>query len=476
MRSTTGTRLWWAWALAALVLLAIPAAALAATGISLSRSPAPPQAILLTGSQQLAYNVSYETSAQRIELAITDPMGLQRTPQIFDVKGAPNPIAGGTTFVPGSGAPVGRYRAQIDFFSTPSPDAGPEASANVAFDVADALGTLTIVKFDDLNGNGVRDPGEPGLPGWVFQLVNPQGNPAVVTTGPDGSITIPSVPAGVWQVTEVMEPGWVPVTPVSGPVTIPANSTGVFAAANARPAPICGVVFLDANRNGVLDPGEAGYGNATLTLAGGSGALPGQTVSGPAGDYCFDNLRPGTYAVSVTVPGGLVKTSPVSIPNIQLRSGVGSYNNNFGLAPPAPTPPVTSAGEPEPSPDVRIGKTAPATAEREGVFDYTIVVRNRSGFTARNVEVTDLVPVSLTLVAIPRGATIRNGVVTWSLGNLPARASRTLTMRVRVNPQFTGTITNTATVTATGMRPRRDTARTRVVGPEPVVQTGGVTG
>ncbi len=89
---------------------------------------------------------------------------------------------------------------------------------------------------------------------------------------------------------------------------------------------------------------------------------------------------------------------------------------------------------------------------------------------------TDLVPVELTLVAIPRGATIRNGVVTWPLGNLAPRASRTLSMRVRVNPQFTGTITNTATVTAVGMRPRRDTARTRVVGPEPVVQTGGVTG
>jgi uncharacterized repeat protein (TIGR01451 family) len=476
VRSTTGTRLWWAWALAILILTAVPASALAASGISFSRSPAPPQAILQSGTQQLAYTVSFTTTPSSLRLSIFNPGGTQIVAEPIAISGT-SPAQGELFFVPnnfslGGSAPIGRYRAQIDFFSRPTPDANPEATANVAFDVADALGTLTIVKFDDLNGNGVRDPGEPGLPGWVFQLVNPQGNPAVVTTGPDGSVTIPSVPAGEWQVTEVMEPGWVPITPVSGPVTIPANSTGVFAAANARPAPICGVVFLDVNRNGILDPGEAGYGNATLTLTGGNGALPGPVVSGPAGDYCFENLLPGTYAVAVTVPAGLVNTSPVSIPNIQLRSGVGSFNNNFGLA----SPPTTIQGEPEPSPDVRITKSGPATAEREGIYDYSIVVRNSSDFTARDVEVTDLVPVELTLVAIPRGATIRNGVVTWPLGNLAPRASRTLSMRVRVNPQFTGTITNTATVTAIGMRPRRDTARTRVVGPEPVVQTGGVTG
>jgi len=28
-------------------------------------------------------------------------------------------------------------------------------------------------KFDDLNANGVRDPGEPGLDGWTIQLIDP---------------------------------------------------------------------------------------------------------------------------------------------------------------------------------------------------------------------------------------------------------------------------------------------------------------
>ena len=110
------------------------------------------------------------------------------------------------------------------------------------------------------------------------------------------------------------------------------------------------------------------------------------------------------------------------------------------------------------------------------VFEYKITVRNRSSFAATNVEVTDLVPAQLTLVSIPDGATIRNGVVTWEVGTLAAGASRTLTMDVRVNANVTGDIVNTATVTADNLPPRRDTARTEVVGPAPVARTGGVTG
>ena len=49
-------------------------------------------------------------------------------------------------------------------------------------------------------------------------------------------------------------------------------------------------------------------------------------------------------------------------------------------------------------------------------------------------------------------------------------------MDVRVNANVTGDIVNTATVTADNLPPRRDTARTEVVGPRPVARTGGVTG
>ena len=266
-----------------------------------------------------------------------------------------------------------------------------------------------------------------------------------------------------------------PITPVSAQVTVPAGGVGQFVAGNVRPAPITGTVFIDTNRNGRLDAGEVGRSGVRLVL---TGTRPGgitvtqrETLSGADGTYSFPDLLPGSYAVSVAVPGGLTPTSPRQITAIPIRSGIGSPNNNFGLI--SGSGATTQGG---PTPDIGITKTAPANAAAGSVFEYKITVHNRSSFAATNVEVTDLVPAQLTLVSIPDGATIRNGVVTWRVGTLAAGASRTLTMDVRVNANVTGDIVNTATVTADNLPPRRDTARTEVVGPTPVARTGGVTG
>ena len=464
MRHPRAIRMRWALALAALIAGLLPAVA-GAQGITLTRTPAPPQAIVQAGTQAIDYTVTYGTIADSFRLSIFDPAGNLLLSEPTSILSQPSPLSGTRQFVPGSAAPLGRYRAQLDFFAFPNQ---LETSAFVAFDVADALGTITLVKFEDLNGNGQREVGEPGVPGWRFNLVNPQGNGTVVATGPDGTVTIPGVPAGAWVVTEVLEPGWIPITPVTGPVTIPANGEGVFAAANARPADVCGVVFIDANRNGVRDAGERGHAGARLTLEG--AALPATVATGADGAYCFRALPPGSYSVRLELPRGFANTTPLTIPAIQLRSGSASHGNDFGIA----VPGVAQQGGP--APDVRIGKGGPAWARRGQVFDYRIVVRNRSAFAARGVEVTDLVPVDLLLARIPAGATIRNGVVTWRIGTLPAGGRRALTMPVRVGPRARGLIANTATVTADGLPPRRATARTRVRGPEPVNRSGGVTG
>jgi uncharacterized repeat protein (TIGR01451 family) len=457
---------------ALLLVLCVPAIALGAVGITLTRAPAPPQAIQRgAGTEQLNFQITYETIAESWALRVTDPFGTSVLSESQNIGGQPSPITATRTYSPSAGAVIGRYRANVDFFSTPN---SLEANAGVVFDVADQLGTLSLVKYEDLNGNGTREANEPGVPGWVFRVTNPQGNASVVSTGPDGTIAIPGVPAGVWTVAEVVDPAWVAITPATGQVTVPAGGTGTFVAGNARPAPISGVVWIDTDGDGRIDAGEVGRPGTRLTLTGtrpgGITISPQTTLSGNDGSYVFPGLLPGTYAVSVAVPGGLRATTPRTISNIHITSGRGSPNNNFGLVGPG----VSAAGGP--TPDVRIGKSGPATARAGSVFTYTIVVRNRSNFTARNVEVTDLVPAKLTLVSIPKGAVIRNGVVTWRLGDLPAGARRTLFMRVRVNANATGTIVNTATVTADGLPARRDRARTRVLNPQPVARTGGVTG
>jgi uncharacterized repeat protein (TIGR01451 family) len=466
-----GPRRGWraAFTLALVALLALPALAWAA-GIQLDRSPVPPQAIQRgAGAEQSTFTISYQTIPDSWVLRFRDPLNVVAQAETSAVSPSQNPVTAQRSFAPTPTATVGRWRAEVDFNSS----AGLEATATAVFDVADQVGTLQLVKWEDTNGNGTRDAGEPGVPNWQFRLVNPQGNPSAAVTGADGTVTIPSVPAGTWTVTEVVDPDWAPITPVTGTVTVPANGTGVFQAGNVRPAPVSGVVYIDTNRNGIRDAGEIGRAGVRLDLTGtrpGGIAVTRTVISGADGSYTFAGLLPGTYAVSVAVPGGLTATSPRTISGIGVTSGTGSPNNNFGLN----APNGTIAGGP--APDVTIDKNGPASARAGSVFSYSITVRNRSRFTARDVEVTDLVPIQLTLVRVPSGATIRNGVVTWSLGDLAAGRSRTLTMQVRVNPNVTGRITNTATVTAEGMPPKRSTAVTRVSGPAPVARTGGVTG
>ena len=73
--------------------------------------------------------------------------------------------------------------------------------------------TIQGVKWNDLNENGVRDAGEPGLPGWtiyVDQNANGQlnvGEPSAVT-GADGSYTITGLASGRYVVSEVPQSGW----------------------------------------------------------------------------------------------------------------------------------------------------------------------------------------------------------------------------------------------------------------------------
>lgn len=451
-------------------LLALVPSALGA-GISLDRVPSPPQAVARgVGAEQIQFTITYTSVADRWALTIRDPNGVPVFTQGQSVAGQASPITGSASWSPPTLATPGRYTAELEFYSS----SGFESSAKVVFDVADQVGTLRLVKYEDLNGNGRVDAGEPQVPDWRFRLTNPQGNRSEATTGPDGSVSVTSVPAGVWQVEEVVGAGWVAVSAPSGQVTVPANGTGTFAVGNARPAPLSGTVFIDANGNAVRDGAEAGRGGVTLTLTGTTGlgaSVRATTTSTASGYYEFPGLMPGTYAVSVSVPAGLTATTGTTRPNRVITSNVPNPNNDFGLR--------QGAGVAAQAPDVGIRKTGPAVARRGSSFVYRVTVRNTSPFTARNVQVTDLVPADLTLLAIPRGATIRNGVVTWSLGDMRAGARRTLAMRVRVNPTSTVTrIRNTATVIATGLGPRRSTAVTRITEPKKPVRrrTGAVTG
>ncbi len=99
----------------------------------------------------------------------------------------------------------------------------PENPANIA------NCSVSGTKWEDVNGNGLRDAGDDGLAGWTFFVdydndgVLDDGEPSAVS-GADGSYKITGLKDGTWNVREVGQPDWIctsPNVPDAGPGTDP---------------------------------------------------------------------------------------------------------------------------------------------------------------------------------------------------------------------------------------------------------------
>ena len=76
------------------------------------------------------------------------------------------------------------------------------------------VGSISGFKWHDQNGDGVWDPGEPGLPDWKINL---SGDASSFTyTASDGSYIFEDLLEGNYQVTETLEIGWIRTYPASG--------------------------------------------------------------------------------------------------------------------------------------------------------------------------------------------------------------------------------------------------------------------
>jgi hypothetical protein len=192
----------------------------------------------------------------------------------------------------------------------------------------------------DKNGNGVQDPGEPGIPGVKVNLLKA-----------DDLSVVDSVVTG-----DTHQPNWISCQlhntglDTQGLYCLGAGQPGDYllqiAPENFQPggalygyasttggesqthtltndnvltydfgyrgnASIGDRVWLDFNGNGVQDSGETGLNGVTVRLLDGSGNVLATTVTSSDGNYSFDHLAAGTYTVSVdasTLPAGLAQT------------------------------------------------------------------------------------------------------------------------------------------------------------------------
>lgn len=122
-----------------------------------------------------------------------------------------------------------------------------------------------------------------------------------------------------------------PVTPgVQGPLTstLPVTATVAPTATLATDA-IRGMVFLDANRDGVRGASEAGIANVSVTLYTQDRKEVARTTTDLQGEFEFSGLTPGLYIVVQTDPPGFVSSTPNVLTAI-LRSNRPVENVNFG--------------------------------------------------------------------------------------------------------------------------------------------------
>lgn len=93
---------------------------------------------------------------------------------------------------------------------------------SAARDFGNRLDQATILgtKFHDLDGDGIRDLGEPGLPGWtVYADLNNNGlldlDEPTATTAADGTYSL-AVASGTYTIREEFQAGWVQTGPALG--------------------------------------------------------------------------------------------------------------------------------------------------------------------------------------------------------------------------------------------------------------------
>lgn len=77
-------------------------------------------------------------------------------------------------------------------------------------------GALQGMKYNDLNGNGQRDAGEPPLPGWQIGLYQSGSLVASATTDSQGYYNFTNLLPGSYAISETQQGGWTQTAPLGG--------------------------------------------------------------------------------------------------------------------------------------------------------------------------------------------------------------------------------------------------------------------
>jgi hypothetical protein len=113
---------------------------------------------------------------------------------------------------------------------------------------------ITVEKFEDKNGNKIKDSEEGMLSGWSFKVTG-NGIDKTVMTGVNGTVEVKDLPNGTYTITEVLQTGWTNTTGLTKTVTIKdADQTVCFGNKKVpeKKFRIKVIKFEDCNKTGIL--------------------------------------------------------------------------------------------------------------------------------------------------------------------------------------------------------------------------------
>ncbi len=223
--------------------------------------------------------------------------------------------------------------------------------------------------WNDINGDGVQDAGEAGIPNVIVTLYNDHDldgiydNPiGATTTDASGFYIFDNIApnAYVLKIDDTTLPANVASIPtgdpdkdadnISEPMMVAPGDVvllGDFGYQPSSGSTISNAVFIDADADGTQDTDEPGIPGITIQLTNNTSEVIATTVTDQNGHYIFGGLPAGTYSVKVTDTRNILNSLvPVSdadgnndfVSTITVDGTEDNLLQNFGFAPSAHLP------------------------------------------------------------------------------------------------------------------------------------------
>ncbi|MGH7179728.1 MAG: SdrD B-like domain-containing protein, partial [Tepidisphaeraceae bacterium] len=259
--------------------------------------------------------------------------------------------------------------------------ATPSATVQIADGPNIDLNTVTGRVFDDRNGNGLPDTGEPGLVGrQVFFDINNdgirQGGEPLAVTDASGNYSLGGLPGGTHSIVLSPEPGYVFTTSPAQSVSVGIGQLVSGAdSGSAQPVVVQGTVFVDSDLDGTFDSGEATLGGWTVFVDqdfdGALDPTEPSAMSDGAGAYLVTGAVPGTLHLRASGPAGWTPTNGDTGGAVAVTATGGQSISGINLGQRRSAPSIASLTPSAPS----VSSGSILTLEASNVDPTTSIVR-----------------------------------------------------------------------------------------------------